>query len=103
MPTNDDRQSREHVRELARGRMQNHRKTNREERLPSTREIDNALRDGLTIFLAANNLHRRKDALGHPTIGPIIKAAYRELDQARFDTRHRKTRMRFWRRLGIFE
>lgn len=90
------------IRAQGRVRMQNHRERNREERLPSTREIDNALRDGLTIFLAANNLTGRKGALNHPTIGPILVAAFRELQRADFDIVNRKTRVRFWQRLGVF-
>jgi hypothetical protein len=102
MPMNTAREARARVRELARARMRNLRKRNREERLPSTREIDNALRDGLTIFLATNSLASRKAALGHPAIRPTLEAAFKELQQANFDIVNRKTRVRFWQRLGVF-
>jgi hypothetical protein len=60
MPSNDTEQTRAHVRELARVRVQKFRMRNRKERLPTTREIDNVLRDGLRVFMAANGLESKR-------------------------------------------
>jgi hypothetical protein len=40
--------------------------------------------------------------LGHPAIRPTLEAAFKELQQANFDIVNRKTRVRFWQRLGVF-
>ncbi len=102
MPANlSDSRNREHVRELARARMRSLRKRSRNERLPSTREVDNCLRDGLADFINKHHIRTSTEAWAHNTLGEIVAAAYRELRRSNFDTANPKTLARFWRRLGL--
>ncbi len=90
------------IRKLARARMRNQRKRDRAERLPSTREIDNALRAGLVMFMAKSGLRHPKDVERHATLAPVFHYAIEELARRDFDTKNHTTVARFWRRLGIF-
>ena len=78
------------------------RKRDRAEQLPSTREIDNALRAGLVMFMAKRGLRRPKDVVGHAILAPVFHFAIEELARRDFDTKSPTTVARFWRRLGIF-
>jgi hypothetical protein len=90
------------IRKLARVRMRNQRQRDRANRLPSTREIDGALRDGLVMFMAKSNLRRPSDLVGHPTLAPVLHFAIEELARSHFDTKSHTTVERFWRRLRLF-
>ena len=96
-----DSKNREHVRELARARMRSLRKRDRKERLPSTREIDRCLRDGLADFISRRNIRTSTEAWSHNALGDIVAAAYGALKRSNFDTANPKTLARFWRRLGL--
>jgi len=98
-----DSKNREHVRELARSRMRSLRKRDRKERLPSTREVDHCLRDGLVGYVTKHDIKTSTEAWAHNTIGEIVAAAYRHLRRSNFDTANPKTLARFWRRLGLPE
>ena len=89
-------------RRLARARMQSQRKRDRAGRLPSTREIDNALRAGLVMYMAKSNLRRPADLKGHATLAPVLHFAIEELQRRHFDTQSHTTITRFWHRLGFF-
>lgn len=90
------------VRKLACARMRNQRKRDRAARLPTTREIDSALRAGLVMFMAKSNLRRPPDLEGHPTLAPVLHFAIEELARRDFDTKSHTTITRFWRRIGLF-
>jgi hypothetical protein len=90
------------VRKLARARMRKQRERDRAARLPSTREIDNALRAGLAMFLANSNLRRASEVKGHPIFPHVLSAAVQELNRRDFDMKNRAAIKRFWNRLGVF-
>jgi hypothetical protein len=81
--------------------MRSLRKRNRKERLPSTREVDGCLRDGLADFISRHEIRTSTEAWADKALGEIVAAAYRELRRANFDTANPKTLARFWRRLGL--
>lgn len=90
------------VRKLARVRMRGQRKRDRAERLPSTREIDSALRAGLVMFMAKSGLRRASEVKGHPIFAHVLSLAVQEFKRRDFDTKNQTTIKRFWNRLGIF-
>jgi hypothetical protein len=90
------------VRKLARARMRNQRKRDRAARLPSTREIDSALRAGLVMFMAKNSLRRASDVKRHPIYAHVLYPAVEELKRGGFDMKNKTAVKRFWNRLGVF-
>ncbi len=90
------------VRKLARARMQNQRKRDRAARLPSTREIDTALRAALVTYMAKSGLWRASEVKGHPILPHVLSLAVQELKRRDFDMKNQTTIKRFWNRLGIF-